>query len=106
MLHSHRTMPSIPYQRPHRMKKTLLRCLWLIGAGTALINGCTHAPEVDTIVHEAPRGSVYLERIPDGGIKAAHPITLDEGVILRTLSGVRVMERKTALQSVFSKQAA
>jgi len=85
--------------------KTLPRCLWLIGASLALILGCAHAPEVDTIVLEAPRGSVYLERIPDRGVKAAHPITLDEGVIARALNGVRVIERKTALQSAFSKQA-
>ena len=105
MLHSRQIMPPIPYQLPYRTKP-LLRSLWLIGAGLALINGCAHAPEVDTIVHEAPRGAVYLERIPDRGTKAAHPITLDEGVIARTLNGVRVMERKTALQSAFSKQAA
>jgi hypothetical protein len=104
MLHSRRTMPPIPYQVPHI--KTLQRCLWLIGASLALIHGCAHAPEIDTIVHEAPRGSVYLERIPDRGVKAAHPITIDEGVIVRTLSGVRVSERKTALETAFSKQAA
>ena len=58
------------------------------------------------MLHEAPRGSVYLERIPDRGFKAAHPISIDEAIIVRTLSGVRVTERKTALQTAFSKQAA
>src|SRR4029453_15573158 len=64
---------------------------------------CSHTPEVDTVVHEAPRGSVYLERISDRGVKAAHPVAIDEGVIARTLSGVRVTERKTAFQTAFSK---
>ena len=56
-------------------------------------------------MHEAPRGSVTLERIPDRGVKAAHPIAIEEGVIARALSGVRVTERKTALQTAFSKQS-
>jgi len=68
-----------------------------------LLSGCSHAPEIDTVVHEAPRGSVYLERIPDRKVKAAHPIRVDEGVIARTLGGVMVSERKTALQTAFSK---
>lgn len=71
-----------------------------------LLSGCSHAPEVDTIVHEAPRGSVYLERIPDRGFKAAHPIAIEERVIARTLGGVMVSERKTTLQTAFSKQPA
>jgi hypothetical protein len=58
---------------------------------------------VDSIVHEAPKGSVYLERIPDRGFKAAHPVTIDEGVMARALSGVVVTERKTTLQTAFSK---
>lgn len=66
--------------------------------------GCAHAPEVDTVLHQAPKGSVYLERIPDRGFKAAHPVAIEESVIARTLNGVMVSERKTALQTVFSKQ--
>jgi hypothetical protein len=98
-------MRPIPYQNPHRATIRLRRCLSTIAASLALINGCAHGPEVDTVVHEAPRGSVTLERIPDRGVKAAHPITIAEGVIARALSGVRVTERKTALQTAFSKQS-
>ena len=97
MLHSRRLMHPIEYQTWQK----LLGCL-LVG-GLALLYGCSHTPEVDTVVHEAPRGSVYLERISDRGVKAAHPVTIDEGVIARTLSGVRVTERKTAFQTAFSK---
>ncbi len=71
-----------------------------------LWGGCTHGPEVDAIVHEAPRGSVQLERIPDRGLKAAHPITIEEGLLARALGGVRVSERKTTLQTAFSKTPA
>jgi len=58
------------------------------------------------MVHEAPKGSVYLERIPDRGFKAAHPIAIEEGLIARTLGGVMVTERKTTFQTAFSKQPA
>lgn len=81
-------------------------CLSLIAVALGLISACAHAPEIDTIVHEAPRGSVYLERIPDRGFKAAHPIAIDEEIMVRTLSGVRVSERKTTFQTAFSKQPA
>jgi hypothetical protein len=80
--------------------------LFLLACGLALASGCAHPPEVDTIVHEAPKGLVYLERIPDRGFKAAHPIVIEEGVIARTLGGVMVSERKTTLQTAFSKQPA
>ncbi|HXC67908.1 MAG TPA: hypothetical protein VN638_10850, partial [Nitrospiraceae bacterium] len=92
-------MPPILYRAPHKTTKSLRRYFSLIAAGLALINGCAHAPEVDTVVHEAPRGSVTLERIPDRGVKAAHPIAIEEGLIARALSGVRVTDRKTALQT-------
>jgi hypothetical protein len=69
-------------------------------------SGCAHAPEVDTVVYEAPKGSVYLERIPDRSVKAAHPIAIEEAVIARALGGVMISERKTTFQTVFSKQPA
>ncbi|HKR79203.1 MAG TPA: hypothetical protein VJR69_05820 [Nitrospira sp.] len=81
----------------------LVRRLSLVVGILMLALGCAHAPEVDTILHEAPRGSVYLERIPERGFKAAHPVAIEEGLIARTLHGVVVTERKTALQTAFSK---
>ena len=99
-------MTRVPYHAPPSTPKVHPRYLVLIAVGLALVTACAHAPEVDTIVLEAPRGSVYLERIADRGFKAAHPISMDEETIARALSGVRVTDRKTALQTVFSKQRA
>ena len=82
------------------------RFLLLIAGCLVLFSGCANVPEVDTILHKAPKGSVYLERIPERGFKAAHPVTIEEGVIARALSGVRVGERKTTLQTAFSKSPA
>lgn len=98
------TMLRAPIKDVHRVPRRLGRLISLLASGLALVSGCAHAPEVDTMVHEAPKGSVYLERIPDRGFKAAHPISIEEGVIARTLSGVMVTERKTALQTAFSNQ--
>ena len=67
MLHFRRTMPPSSTEFRTRTTKSLRRYFSLIAVGLALINGCAHAPEVDTVVHEAPRGSVTLERIPDRG---------------------------------------
>src|SRR5262245_47373465 len=97
-------MPT-PHTGSHRIPGNTRRCLSFFVVSLTLVSGCAHAPEVDTIVHQAPRGSVYLERIPDRGVKAAHPIAIEESVIARTLSGVKVSERKTALQTAFSKNA-
>src|SRR4026209_826292 len=105
MLHFRRTMPPILYRAPHKTTKSLRRYFSLIAVGLALINGCAHGPEVDAGVHGPPRGSVTLERIPDRGVKAAHPIAIEEGLIGRALSGVRVTDRKTALQTAFSRQS-
>jgi len=105
MLHCRRTMPPIPYHAQHRATP-VQRCALLIGGILLLLNGCAHGPEVDAIVLEAPRGSVYLERIPDRSLKAAHPLTIEEAVIARTLRGVMVSERKTTLDTAFSKTPA
>lgn len=80
------------------------RSFFIVAVCVLLIGGCKSAPEVDTMLHEAPKGAIYLERIPNHSFKASHPITLEEHVIARTLRGVKVSETKTAVQAAFSKQ--
>src|SRR5262249_11921964 len=98
------TMFRAPIKDAHMLSRRLRRVISLLAGGLALVSGCAHAPEVDAMVHEAPTGSVYLERIPERGCKAAPHIGIEEGVIARTLRGVMVTERKTALQTAFSNQ--
>jgi hypothetical protein len=93
------------YHAQHKAGKRAGRSLLAVVGALMLAGGCSHAPEVDTVVHEAPRGSVYLERIQDRKVHASHPITIEEGVIARTLGGVMVSERKTTLQTAFSKSS-
>lgn len=94
------------YESRHTTTKPLVRRLSLAVGLLVLAQACAHAPEVDTIVHEAPKGSIYLERIPERGFKAGHPVAIEEGLIARTLSGVMVTERKTTMQTAFSKTSA
>jgi hypothetical protein len=96
----------MPCTTAHRPPHGIYRYLPSIAAIVALMTGCAHGPEVDTIVHEAPKGSVYLERITDRSLKAAHPAAIEEALIARTLSGVMVTERKTTLETAFSKSPA
>lgn len=85
------------------MKLSLVQ---ILAAACIFANGCSSGPELDTMVHDAPRGSVFLERIPDRGIKAAHPIVIEEALVSRTLSGIMVADERTAMQKAFSKTPA
>lgn len=76
-----------------------------LGAVLLLAAGCAAGPELDTMLHQAPKGAVYLERLPDRGITTSHPIAVEQDVIARTLRGVIVTESGTALASVFSKSS-
>src|SRR5207249_6435537 len=67
------------------------------------VSACATAPELDVMIHETPKGAVYLERIPDRSFQAAHPIRLDQAVVARVLRGVIVRDEKTVLDSTFSK---
>jgi len=64
--------------------------------------GCAMTPEMDVMIEEAPKGAVYLERIPDRSFQAAHPIKLEQELIARVLRGVIVRDEKTAFQTMFS----
>lgn len=77
--------------------------LRLVGALVLFVGGCAGGPEIDTILEQAPKGSVHLERISDRGVTASHPIAVEQDIIARALRGVVVTEAATAIQSVFSK---
>jgi hypothetical protein len=64
--------------------------------------GCSTGPEVDVTLHESAHGAVYLERIGDRSFKAAHPIKLDSGTIVRVLKGISVRNDQGRLQNFFS----
>lgn len=68
--------------------------------------GCATNPDIDIMVHEAPRGAVYLERIPDRSFAASHPAVLDPELIVRALQGVIARDKSTTVQTVFSRAPA
>ncbi|MEX5212603.1 MAG: hypothetical protein NW703_00405 [Nitrospiraceae bacterium] len=65
--------------------------------------GCATTPDIDFMIHEAPKGAVYLERNPDRSFQAAHPVRIDPELITRALQGVIVRDESTTMQKVFRK---
>ncbi|HKY71207.1 MAG TPA: hypothetical protein VJL88_04760 [Nitrospira sp.] len=55
---------------------------------------CSTGPELDVKIDESPQGAVYLKRIPDGSLQAAHPIKIDSGTIALLLSGILISEQQ------------
>jgi hypothetical protein len=77
-----------------------------LAASYSLTLGCATTPDIDIIVHEVPKGAVYLERDPDRSFHASHPAMVDQALIARALQGVIARDESTAVQSVLSKTPA
>lgn len=82
------------------------RFLPILTIACLLAGGCAASPEVDTMIREAPKGAVYLERIPDRALQTSHPVTLDRELIAHTLRGVLVRDDATAVQKLMSHKPA
>jgi hypothetical protein len=65
------------------------------------MSACSTGPDVDVMIHEAPQGAVYLERISGGSFQAAHPIKIDPATIGRVLSGVLVKDDQGLIKTFF-----
>lgn len=81
---------------PGSIASALLACL--------IATGCASSPRTGLTIHDSPRGSVYLERIPAGSFQATHPITLEAVIIARALRGIQVRDDRTTLQAFLSSQ--
>lgn len=79
--------------------------IWFSIAGFLWLGGCAGRQVDETIASDAARGSVFLERIPDGQFQAAHPIKLDRSLIARSLRGVMVRQQQDVLHSLVVGQA-
>jgi len=60
-----------------------------------LFPACSTGPELIKI-EESPQGAVYLKRISDGSLEAAHPIKIDSATIALMLSGILIREHQPA----------
>lgn len=67
---------------------------------------CASSPELDMVLDDSWRGSVYLERIPDRSFLAAHPIKLDQETVTRVLRGVLIKEDEGLMHNLMTGQAA
>ena len=75
----------------------------LLGALTVV--GCASTPRADMVLHEGPEGGVYLERIAERHLEAAHPIKLERALIERVLNGVHIGQPKSVMQALFADHA-
>lgn len=83
-------------KRELRGRSLLLATVCLIAAA------CSTTPPVAKVLFEDPRGTVFLQQIPDRSFQASHPINLEPALIARLLSGVLIQERRRALQAILS----
>lgn len=65
---------------------------------------CASTPELDMLVAESPRGAIYLERIPDRSLQAAHPIKIDQETLARVLRGISIKDNQGLLQDLLAGQ--
>lgn len=61
---------------------------------------CASTPELDLILAESPRGTVYLERIPDRTVQVAHPIKVAPEILDRVLRGILIKEDQGLLRQL------
>jgi hypothetical protein len=73
-------------------------CACLIAAG------CASSPRPASIIHDSPRGSVFLEQIRSTSFQATHPVTIETVVIARALRGIHVLDDRRTLQTLFGSQ--
>jgi len=83
---------------PGSVVLTLISCL--------IASGCASSPRPELTIHDSPRGTVYLERIPDTSFQATHPINLEPGTIARALRGIHARDDKNTLQALLASQSA
>ena len=51
------------------------------------IGGCSWTPQVETELHNSPKGIVLLRTIADSSIQADHPVSINERTMTRLLGG-------------------
>lgn len=73
-------------------------------AACATVTGCASAPKPESVIHESPKGAVYLEPMSNRYLQAAHPVSLPADTISRVLRGVLVQGEQSAVESIFETQ--
>ncbi|MDF0644773.1 MAG: hypothetical protein P0111_12120 [Nitrospira sp.] len=66
---------------------------------------CVSPEKPQVMIHEDPRGAVYLEDMADASFHATHPLLLDSAVIAHVLQGMFVEEDQRLLQTLVAGKA-
>jgi hypothetical protein len=70
--------------------RSFTACLYAV----LLCSACSTGPELDIKIAESPQGTVFLRRISDGSLQAAHPVKIDADTIALVLKGMLVHENQ------------
>lgn len=73
----------------------------LLCAACVTVAGCASSPKPESIIHESPKGAVYLDPMSNRYLQAAHPVSLPADTISRVLRGVLVQGEQSAVESIF-----
>ncbi|MGH7256750.1 MAG: hypothetical protein ACREIM_00100, partial [Nitrospiraceae bacterium] len=75
-------------------------CFTLVMVCGCSLAGCSTGRQIDETIAKTAKGSVALERIPDLRFQAAHPITLNREIIVRSLGGVQIIDKQDVLHTL------
>jgi len=64
--------------------------------------GCSWTPQVETVLFDGPQGFVSLRTLPEGMLRASHPIDIPEAVLARTLRGISTKKKFRLLQNLLT----
>ncbi len=83
-----------------RVTAAALVLLCLLGAA------CSTTDRNAKVLFEDPRGTVFLQTMPDGSVQATHPITLDPLLLAHILKGIEVQDQERGLQKILGGTSA
>ena len=67
---------------------------------------CGTTAPTGKILFDDPRGTVFLQSIPDRSIQATHPINLEPALLTEVLKGIEIQTHEVGLQSLLSARSA
>ena len=81
-------------------QRSFVRIFGIIAGIVGILSGCSSVPQVETLIHESPKGQVILKTFTESVPQTSHPATLDSALIKECLRGFRVQEEKELLATL------
>lgn len=85
----------------HRHFRTVCRVNVPIAVVAVAMADCASGPQAERAVYQSPAGAVVLERVSDRAFQATHPLALDQALVSKILTGLRIQEGGGILEPLF-----